>query len=114
MSIERTGAVSGYKSHKEINFESKQTLSALLADFRYIRILTKLAIAFVMGYLFYKIPQARYDSIKSNKYLYRSFIWFSILWFSLMHINNYNVEMYYLPYLIIACLPQLSAGILFT
>lgn len=34
MSIERTGAVSGYKSHKEINFESKQTLSALLADFR--------------------------------------------------------------------------------
>lgn len=39
MSIERTGAVSGYKSHKEINFESKQTLSALLADFRYYRIL---------------------------------------------------------------------------
>lgn len=35
MSIERTGAVSGYKSHKEINFESKQTLSALLADFRF-------------------------------------------------------------------------------
>lgn len=34
MSIERTGTVSGYKSHKEINFESKQTLSALLADFR--------------------------------------------------------------------------------
>ena len=34
MSIERTGAVSGYKSHKEIDFESKQTLSALLADFR--------------------------------------------------------------------------------
>lgn len=67
-----------------------------------------------MGYLFYKIPQARYDSIKSNKYLYRSFIWFSILWFSLMHINNYNVEMYYLPYLIIACLPQFCAGILFT
>ena len=67
-----------------------------------------------MGYLFYKIPQARYDSIKSNKYLYRSFIWFSILWFSLMHINNYNVEMYYLPYLIIVCLPQFSAGILFT
>lgn len=83
-------------------------------DDKYIRILTKLAIAFVMGYLFYKIPQARYDSIKSNKYLYRSFIWFSILWFSLMHINNYNVEMYYLPYLIIACLPQFSAGILFT
>ena len=37
MSIERTGAVSGYKSHKEINFESKQTLSALLADFRIFR-----------------------------------------------------------------------------
>jgi hypothetical protein len=37
MSIERTGAVSGYKSHKEINFESKQTLSALLADFREIK-----------------------------------------------------------------------------
>ena len=37
MSIERTGAVSGYKSHKEINFESKQTLSALLADFRIIK-----------------------------------------------------------------------------
>ena len=34
MSIEREGAVSGYKSHKEIDFESKQTLSALLADFR--------------------------------------------------------------------------------
>lgn len=83
-------------------------------DDKYIRILTKSAIAFVMGYLFYKIPQAGYDSIKSNKYLYRSFIWFSILWFSLMHINNYYVEMCYLPYLIIACLPQFSAGILFT
>jgi hypothetical protein len=37
MPIKRTGAVSGYNSHKEIDFESKQTLSALLADFREIK-----------------------------------------------------------------------------
>jgi len=34
MLIERIGAVSGYDSHKEIDFGSKLALSALLADFR--------------------------------------------------------------------------------
>lgn len=34
MLIERIGAVSGYNSHKEIDFGSKQALPALLADFR--------------------------------------------------------------------------------
>ena len=32
--IERIGAVSGYNSHKEIDFGSKLALLALLADFR--------------------------------------------------------------------------------
>ena len=35
MLIERIGAVSGYNSHKEIDFGSKLALPALLADFRY-------------------------------------------------------------------------------
>ena len=34
MLIERIGAVSGYNSHKEIDFGSKLALPALLADFR--------------------------------------------------------------------------------
>ena len=34
MLIERTGTVSGYKSHKEIDFGAKLALTALLADFR--------------------------------------------------------------------------------
>ena len=34
MLIERIGAVSGYNSHKEIDFESKLALSIFLADFR--------------------------------------------------------------------------------
>lgn len=83
-------------------------------DNGYIRILTKFAIAIIMGSIIYIIPQTRYNYIKSNKSLYKSFIWFSILWFTFMHINNYHVELCYLPYLIIACLPQFSAGILFT
>ena len=33
----RTETVSGYKSHKEIDFGSKLALPALLADFRYNR-----------------------------------------------------------------------------
>ena len=48
MSIERTGAVSGYKSHKEINFESKQTLSALLADFRLYEIEPRMKTAYLL------------------------------------------------------------------
>ena len=35
MLIERIGAVSGYNSHKEIDFGSKLALPALLADFRF-------------------------------------------------------------------------------
>ena len=34
MLIERIGAVSGYNSHKEIDFGAKLALPALLADFR--------------------------------------------------------------------------------
>ena len=34
MPIERIGAVSGYNSHKEIDFGAKLALPALLADFR--------------------------------------------------------------------------------
>lgn len=83
-------------------------------DNGYIRILTKFVTAITMGVIFYKTPQIKYDRIKNKKYLYRSFIWFSILWFTFMHINNYHVELCYLPYLLIACLPQFSAGILFT
>lgn len=83
-------------------------------DSGYIRILTKFVTAITMGVIFYKTPQIKYDRIKNKKYLYRSFIWFSILWFTFMHINNYHVELCYLPYLFIACLPQFSAGVLFT
>ena len=36
MLSERKGAVSGYNSHKEIDFGSKLALPALLADFRLI------------------------------------------------------------------------------
>lgn len=36
MLIERIGAVSGYNSHKEIDFGAKLALPALLADFRII------------------------------------------------------------------------------
>lgn len=36
MPIERIGAVSGYNSHKEIDFGAKLALPALLADFRVI------------------------------------------------------------------------------
>ena len=35
MLIERIGAVSGYNSHKEIDFGAKLALPALLADFRF-------------------------------------------------------------------------------
>lgn len=83
-------------------------------DNGYVRILTKLATAIIIGFIFYKIPQAKYDCIKRKKYWYKSFIWFSLLWFTFMHINNYHVELCYLPYLFIACLPQFSAGVLFT
>ena len=34
MPIERTGTVSGYNSHKEIDFGAKLALPALLADFK--------------------------------------------------------------------------------
>ena len=39
MLIERIGAVSGYNSHKEIDFGAKLALPALLADFRFTGLL---------------------------------------------------------------------------
>ena len=44
MLIERIGAVSGYNSHKEIDFGAKLALPALLADFRIIKKYTTLTI----------------------------------------------------------------------
>lgn len=70
--------------------------------------------AIFIGGIFFVVPQKKYNKIRSNKLTWKLFLWGNVIWFSLMHLDNYMIDMKVLPIIIIHCLPQFCAGILFT
>lgn len=83
-------------------------------DNSYIGIVIKIVVSLSIGIFFFYIPQKQYDEIKKKRKLYGFIIALSIIWFSVMHLGNYNWNIEQLHYLLIACLPQLCAGVLLT